>query len=156
MIAPRILGPDHGAAFGPPDTVAVGVLADVGDGRVLLQLRDDIDGVGQRGRWCFFGGGHEPGEDFATTAAREFHEETGLLFPPERFRPHCAVYAPPKDSLIIHVYSLKARIEPADIRVLEGVGFGMFTARQLRGLDFIPHLKCVLEEFFGAKVFATE
>lgn len=146
-----LLGPDRGTMT----QEAVGVLCDTGGGRVLLQLRDDLPGVDQRGRWCLFGGGREPGEALADTAAREFAEETGVIVPPGDFAPLCRVHARDKP-LTIFVFTLAAAIAPGDIRVGEGVGFGMFTARQLRGLDFIPHLRPVLEQHFSAKVFATE
>jgi 8-oxo-dGTP pyrophosphatase MutT (NUDIX family) len=47
-------------------------------GDVLLQLRDDIDGIVHPGHWSLPGGGVEPGEDTTGAVLRELAEETGL------------------------------------------------------------------------------
>jgi 8-oxo-dGTP diphosphatase len=46
------------------------------DGRILLGERQGAHGSGQ---WAFPGGKVDPGEDAATTVARELTEETGLV-----------------------------------------------------------------------------
>lgn len=147
-----LLGPD----LGPVRNEAVAILCVTPENHVLLQLRDDRPDVDQAGRWCFFGGGREPGETLEQTCMRELAEETGLTRDKTAFTPHSRVHAPPEKSLVIYNFALTANISPSDIRVMEGCGFGLFTARQLRGLDFIPHLRVVLETHFEAKVFATE
>ncbi len=48
-------------------------------GRLLLQRRGD------NGRWGLPGGAAEPFETPETAALRELREETGIVFPPERF-----------------------------------------------------------------------
>lgn len=52
---------------------AAGARVTDGDGRILL-IRDSRD----PDAWVFLGGGHEPGESFPETAAREVWEETGV------------------------------------------------------------------------------
>lgn len=54
-------------------------------GRLLLQQRDDIPGLLYAGLVGLFGGHKEGSETPIETVRREIEEETGLVFPPERF-----------------------------------------------------------------------
>jgi 8-oxo-dGTP pyrophosphatase MutT (NUDIX family) len=47
-------------------------------GEVLIQLRDDRDGLRDRGRWTTLGGAVEPGETPEAAARRELMEECGM------------------------------------------------------------------------------
>ena len=53
----------------------VGAVVRLADGRFLFQLRDDIPNIAMPGRWGFFGGHIEPGEDADTAIVRELEEE---------------------------------------------------------------------------------
>jgi 8-oxo-dGTP pyrophosphatase MutT (NUDIX family) len=55
------------------------------DGRLLLQLRDDLPHVSNPGKIGLFGGRREDDESFVDCVVREVHEEIGLHLPPERF-----------------------------------------------------------------------
>ena len=55
------------------------------DGRLLLQLRDDLPHVSDPGKIGLFGGRREGDESFLDCVVREVHEEIGLSLPPERF-----------------------------------------------------------------------
>ena len=55
------------------------------DGRLLLQLRDDLPHVSDRGKISLFGGRREADESFLDCVVREVHEELGVYLPPERF-----------------------------------------------------------------------
>jgi len=55
------------------------------DGRLLMQLRDDLPHVSDRGKISLFGGRREGSESFLECVVREVHEEIGLYLPPERF-----------------------------------------------------------------------
>jgi 8-oxo-dGTP pyrophosphatase MutT (NUDIX family) len=55
------------------------------DGRLLLQLRDDLPHVSDPGKIGLFGGRREGDESFLECVVREVHEEIGLYLPPERF-----------------------------------------------------------------------
>ena len=48
-----------------------------GNGRILMQHRDDVPGINNPGCWAVPGGGLEPGEGPQEAARREFREETG-------------------------------------------------------------------------------
>lgn len=55
------------------------------DGRLLLQLRDNLPHVSDAGKISLFGGRREGNESFLDCIVREVHEETGVYIPPERF-----------------------------------------------------------------------
>ncbi len=67
-------------ALGPLWRLVVAVALVRGDGRVLLQRR--AAGGAHAGLWEFPGGKVEPGEAPETAAARELHEELGLVVAP--------------------------------------------------------------------------
>jgi 8-oxo-dGTP diphosphatase len=54
-------------------------------GRFLLQQRDDIPGVFQRGKIGLFGGHREGDETYLQCIVREIHEEVSYFLPPESF-----------------------------------------------------------------------
>ena len=56
-------------------------------GRLLFQQRDDIPGLLYAGMIGLFGGHREREESPLQCVQRELHEETGLVFAPERFEP---------------------------------------------------------------------
>lgn len=55
------------------------------DGRLLMQLRDDLPHVSDPGKISLFGGRREGTETFLECVVREVHEEIGYYLPPERF-----------------------------------------------------------------------
>ena len=60
-----------------PSNAAVALII-LGDGRYLLQLRDQKPGVFYPGHWGLFGGAIEPGETPELALRRELQEELGL------------------------------------------------------------------------------
>jgi 8-oxo-dGTP pyrophosphatase MutT (NUDIX family) len=58
----------------------VGAVVRLDGGRFLFQLRDDIPNIVMPGRWGFFGGHIDPGEDADVAIMREIEEE--LSFTP--------------------------------------------------------------------------
>jgi len=62
---------------------AAGVFLLTTDGRVVLQLRDNVPDIHYPGMITTFGGAAEPGETSTDCALRELHEETGLSPRPE-------------------------------------------------------------------------
>jgi 8-oxo-dGTP pyrophosphatase MutT (NUDIX family) len=55
------------------------------DGRLLMQLRDNLPNVSDAGKISLFGGRREFGESFLECVVREVHEEIGYYIPSERF-----------------------------------------------------------------------
>ena len=132
----------------PGDYRGALVLPQVPDGRVLLQLRDDIEGIVAPGRWGLFGGEIEAGESPVEAASRELEEETGLAFAPERFAPFAAVVSGAPPHGLLYVHRLAADFAPGDIRLGEGSGFALASPRQARRLDLLDHLAEVLDAFW--------
>jgi 8-oxo-dGTP pyrophosphatase MutT (NUDIX family) len=64
--------------------IAAAVLVDT-NGRLLLQLRDNIPNILYPGKVGLFGGHREGDETFLECVVREVHEELSFYFPPERF-----------------------------------------------------------------------
>jgi len=58
----------------PVEFIAAAILH-TADGRYLLQLRDDKQGLPLRNHWALFGGGVEEGEDWRQAVLREIKEE---------------------------------------------------------------------------------
>jgi len=119
------------------------------DGRVLLQLRDDIPNIIKPGMWCFFGGGIEPEEDPHDAAAREFEEETGLSYPKSSFMPKFAVLNGEPTWGLLRVYKLQLDRPVNEISLNEGSGFGLCTRNQAEKLDIIPSIRMVLDKFWA-------
>jgi 8-oxo-dGTP pyrophosphatase MutT (NUDIX family) len=89
-------------------------------GRVLLFLTVDPVAPDVGTWWELPGGGMEPGETVAATAARELAEETGLALPPEAFGPplwtRTATYVRRGRRVLQHEHVVLARVaadEPA-------------------------------------------
>src|SRR5256885_14854817 len=55
------------------------------DGRLLMQLRDDVPHIRDPGMISLFGGRREADESFLDCIVREIHEEIGYYLPPARF-----------------------------------------------------------------------
>jgi 8-oxo-dGTP pyrophosphatase MutT (NUDIX family) len=57
------------------------------NGRLLLQLRDNLPHIRNPGKIGLFGGGRKGNESFLDCIVREIYEEIGYYLPPERFEP---------------------------------------------------------------------
>lgn len=124
------------------------VIPETQDGRILLQMRDDVAGIAMPGQWGFFGGGIEADEDPKSAVAREFLEETGIDRPQGAFKPRFAVLTGPPRWGLLYVFHYRLDVHPKDIRVLEGAGFALATRAQAQKLDLIWYVREVLENFW--------
>jgi 8-oxo-dGTP diphosphatase len=123
------------------------VLIEDRQGRLLMQLRDDIAGIFWPGRWGFFGGGIEPGEDMLTAALRELEEEVGLSLAPDQLAPFAKLTSPPPQEATLFAFFARLDIAPADIRLKEGAGFAFWSRAQLPGVDLIENLHPVRDAY---------
>jgi len=64
------------------------------DGRLLLQLRDDLPHITDPGKISLFGGRREGNESFLECVVREVHEEIGYYLPPEGFEMIARYFGP--------------------------------------------------------------
>lgn len=117
-----------------------------GQGRILLQLRDHGPNTVHPGRWGLFGGGVEGGESLREAVIREFAEEVGVVVPADAPRPFCRILSTPGRRRL-YVFSARLDIQPADISLGEGAGFGFVRPQDVRPLDIIPFARTVIERF---------
>jgi 8-oxo-dGTP pyrophosphatase MutT (NUDIX family) len=110
---------------------AAGVFLLTPDGRVVLQLRDDIPGIDNPGRITTFGGAARPGESPIACARRELAEETGLRPAGEKLLYLDAVSRTDfRGHRIACVFYTLRGVEPATLAVTEGAAI-VLTRRQI-------------------------
>lgn len=126
------------------DEIAVGLIVDA-DGRLLMQLRDAKPGLTDAGRWGFFGGHLEPGEDADSAFLREMDEELGWR--PRHFERYRTVELP-RVSGTVTSYAYAAHLDvPFDHLTLgEGQAMQLFATDALPP-DVVPDARPVVEEF---------
>jgi 8-oxo-dGTP pyrophosphatase MutT (NUDIX family) len=100
---------------------AAGVFLLTGDGRLVLQLRDDIPAIDNPGMITTFGGAAEPGETAIACALREIAEETGLRPDPAELRYLGAVSKRDRnDNMTACVFFVLSGVDPEALAVTEG------------------------------------
>lgn len=121
------------AAAGP-QAKSVVVILPYHDRRVLMQLRDDKEGIAFPGKWGFFGGGIEPGESPEEAALRELAEEIGY---------HATVLMPlgsgiiPEVEVFSHAFGCLLDVDIAALELTEGMDMAWFDFDELmRGSRF--------------------
>jgi 8-oxo-dGTP diphosphatase len=98
--------------------------------RILMQLRDNFEGVAAGGKWCLFGGSVEEGEDLTAAACREFHEETGITLMRAEVMPLAKFASSSNPGEVIYVFRTTRRIAVSQIKLGEGAGFAFLTQEQ--------------------------
>lgn len=120
------------------------VLAFDRQGRMLMQLRDDAQGIVARGQWSLFGGGIEPGETPEMAARREFHEETGIDIAAGELRPLAMFASQARTDGVVHVFTLDRPVGTGDVMLNEGAGFGFLNRAQVAQFDLIENFRRIL------------
>ena len=116
----------------PGDAAAAVIVID--DGRYLLQLRDNKEGIFFPDHWGLFGGGVEEGEQPVDALRRELKEELGLEVveprPFTRFEFDLAPIGLKKIYREFFEVHLPAAIVPS-LQLGEGAAFKIFTRNQV-------------------------
>jgi 8-oxo-dGTP diphosphatase len=142
----------------PVEEVAVGLIVD-GDGRLLLQHRDDRPGVAGAGLWGLFGGHIEPGEDPARAFLREIEEE--LAWRPRHFEHYLRRVVPalPRSDdrgygagVVSHVFAAHLDVAPGDLTLGEGQAMGLFEVDALPN-SVVPSLVPTIAEFGASDAY---
>ncbi|WFU18931.1 NUDIX domain-containing protein [Bradyrhizobium sp. CB3481] len=93
------------------------------DGRLLMQLRDNVPDIREPGKIGLFGGQREGDESFLDCIVREIQEELGYYLPPSRFE-LLARWSGPDDAApegTIHAELFLARGVPVEkLTIAEG------------------------------------
>jgi 8-oxo-dGTP diphosphatase len=112
------------------------------DGKVLLNLRDNIPGIDCPGQWACLGGGIEPGETPDEAAIRELAEELAasggqpVQYSPLKFL--CLeerVYQ--NKPLLEHVFYTRVLTDVSYLQITEGQRLAAFTFDECAALDGI-------------------
>jgi 8-oxo-dGTP pyrophosphatase MutT (NUDIX family) len=100
---------------------AAGVVLVARDGRLILQLRDDIPEIDNPGKITPFGGSAERGETPVECALRELAEETGLQADPTELRLLDTVSKRDfRGNNTACVFYVLRNIDPASLKITEG------------------------------------
>lgn len=126
----------------PKDAVAAIIIDE--DDRVLLQLRDDKDGIFFPHHWGCFGGAMEPGETPRAALDRELAEELGEAFAVASVETFITISFNVKPSTRpINRYFFIVRVPNAameNIRLGEGSGWKYFVWREAMTLaNIVPY-----------------
>lgn len=127
----------------PPQSVML--LPFTAEGRLILHLRDDKEGVLHPDCWAGFGGAIEKGEEPEDALRREMAEETGIHVNRTTFL--TAVVDEPSEGgrgEVIWIYTCHGELRLEDIDLAEGVDVGAFRAHEVATLRLSPFVRSAL------------
>jgi len=125
-----------------------------GEGRVLLQQRDDAVPPAGVGRWAIPGGGREGGEDPLATARREFVEETGVrLSRIRQFGSFAAPHDPWMRDFRVHLFVAEDDVPRSAISVNEGMDFQYWAPDEAMALPMNPTTRRYLDEVLTSRLY---
>ncbi len=132
-------------------TITAAALLVDGDGRFLLQHRDDKPDIANPGLWGSFGGEVEPYETPHDGFLRELREE--ISWQPHRFELYRAY---PYDAAQTLIYVFMAPVDvPVDQLVLgEGQGMAFFAPNELPA-NTVPDLRRLIERFAATDAYRS-
>ena len=122
------------------------VLLVTGDGRLLMHLRDDRQGVLHPGCWAGFGGAVNPGESDHDALRREMREETAVELRSARFLAELVDEVGEGGGGDVVALYRGEGVEPADIELREGAGTGVFSIEQLMEMRVSPFVRRLLAD----------
>jgi len=124
--------------------------------QVLLQLRDDKEGIFFPNHWGFFGGASEDGEDFLKGLIRELKEELAITFDHDEFEEFIRVdlgfdVGQPLVKRIFYIVSITDH-QIAQIQLKEGKAYRFFSMeKSLKIPNFTPYDRYALWVYFNQK-----
>jgi 8-oxo-dGTP diphosphatase len=129
----------------PPIYIVLVILED-SHGRIFLQLRSQVPGIANPGKWGLFGGHLEPGESFVAAAIREVEEELSCTLQPGKMR-FLTTFSREDNTGVVLQYQLFHYLvsNELDRAVLtEGERFAAFSPEQIRsgtleGAEIVLH-----------------
>jgi 8-oxo-dGTP pyrophosphatase MutT (NUDIX family) len=116
-----------GVAGNGPDRTVV-VILPYREGQVLMQLRDDKEGIAFPGKWGFFGGAVEPGESPEDAARRELAEEIG--YHTDRLTPLGSTVIPEVE-VLSHAFACSLEVELDELVLGEGMDMAWISLDEL-------------------------
>jgi 8-oxo-dGTP diphosphatase len=103
------------------------------DDRVLMQLRDDKEGIVFPGLWGFFSGAVEPGETPLQCAHRELHEELGFIV--DNMHPLSIDTAEVPITIRLHSFCCYLPCAVEEVVLQDGYDWGLFTLQEINNGD---------------------
>jgi len=112
------------------------VVLPVRDGKLLMQLRDKIDGIDFPGHWGLFGGAIEVADgDPGAAAQRELFEEVGYWAPDMRCLDvkhyNLPLHIEEHRDLVQHSFYCSLAIPPDELELNEGMDWGLFSQAEI-------------------------
>jgi len=98
-------------------------------GKILMQLRDDKEGIVFPGQWGFFSGAVEPGETPLQSAHRELYEELGCEV--DEMYPLGIDTADVPFKIELHSYYCHLSCAMEEVILHEGYDLGLFTLQEV-------------------------
>jgi 8-oxo-dGTP pyrophosphatase MutT (NUDIX family) len=115
-----------------------------GEGRILLQLRDDKPDIPFPNCWGIFGGAVEPGETPEEAIVREIKEELNYELADFAYMANF-----PYDGYEVHMfYKCDPAIKLTDLNVKEGQRGEFFTLEEVRELGCAFNCRKIVEAYF--------
>ena len=109
------------------------------DGKLLMQLRDDKDGIVFPGMWGFFSGTIEPGETPLECAHRELYEEIGYKIRVHRKLSVDQLSEPLE--IVLHSFLTPLESKCSELTLYEGSDFGLFWPDEILSKQLLAQRK---------------
>lgn len=124
--------------------------------QVLLQLRDDKEGIFFPNHWGFFGGASEDGEEFSKGLIRELEEELTIVFDYDQIKQYIRVdlgfdVAQPLVKRVFYIVSITDH-QTEQLQLKEGKACRFFSREESLTIpNFTPYDRYALWVYFNQK-----
>lgn len=127
----------------PKDRPQCGLILEDAEGRILLQLRDDIPNIPYPNRWGTFGGGIEVGESPEEAIIREIREELEYVLEGAEYIGKYVF-----DGYDIHMFrKVDPNIRLEDLNVREGQKGEFLTRERLKEIEYAFNCREIVEDY---------